>query len=64
MNLLCFKCNLNCKSCSRNSVNDNNYCTSCKENSIFKFLVNSTQFGSNCVEKYLDGAGLDEINGQ
>ena len=63
-NKICFKCNLNCKSCSGKSVDNNNYCTSCNENSIFKYLVNSTNFGFNCVEKCPDNTKLDEINGQ
>ena len=37
----CYRCNSNCKSCSRGSENDNNYCLSCNENSSFKYLVKS-----------------------
>ena len=56
----CYKCNTNCKSCSRGSENDNNYCLSCNENSTFKYLVNSTKYGLNCVEKCPNNTKLNE----
>ena len=57
---MCFKCNSNCKSCSRESENNNNYCISCNENSTFRYLVNSTQFGFNCVKSCPNGTILKE----
>ena len=60
----CYKCNSNCKSCSRNSINDNNYCLSCYENSKFKYLINSSEYGFNCVEICPKNTILNEISRQ
>ena len=60
----CYKCNSNCKSCSRNSIKDNNYCLSCNENSSFKYLINSTEYGFNCVEICPKNTILNEISKQ
>ena len=45
----CNKCNEHCQTCSNAASEDNENCESCDINSEYKYLVNATGFGKNCV---------------
>ena len=54
----CKKCNENCKTCNIPSIGDNQNCLTCDKNSTYKYLVNATGFGSNCVSSCPSGTVL------
>ena len=58
----CKKCSDNCETCSNITENENNYCLSCNRKSKFKYLLNASNYGSNCVESCPKDTVLDEIN--
>ena len=55
----CYKCSENCETCSKRSIDGNNYCLTCNQNSEYKYLLNISNT-SNCVEKCPDSTILNE----
>ncbi len=58
----CKKCSSNCETCSNKTDNGNNYCLSCDINSKYKYLLNASNYSSNCVESCPKDTFLDEKN--
>ena len=58
----CKKCSDNCETCSNKTENENNYCLSCNRKSKYKYLLNASNYGSNCVESCPKDTVLDKIN--
>ena len=56
----CKKCNENCKTCNNMPIGDNQNCLTCDINSTYKYLVNATGFGSNCVSSCPSGTVLGD----
>ena len=56
----CKKCHDHCEKCSIGEIDNNENCESCDINSDYKYLVNATGFGNNCVSKCPNGTILKE----
>jgi len=56
----CKKCHENCESCSKESENGNNNCLTCNKESKYKYLINISELGKNCVEECPEGTILDK----
>ena len=54
----CEQCNSHCKTCKIEASENNENCESCDTDSEFKYLVNATGFGNNCVSQCPDGTVL------
>ena len=55
----CYRCSVNCETCSRSSLDGNNFCLTCDKNSKFKYLLNLNNI-SNCVEECPNTTYLNE----
>lgn len=60
---ICYRCNENCETCSSRSIEDNNYCLTCDQNSEFKYLLNIAN-KSNCVKECPNTTILNETINQ
>jgi len=58
----CKKCSDNCETCFNFTEEGNNHCLSCNKNSKYKYLLNASNYGSNCVESCPKDTILDEKN--
>ena len=58
----CKKCSDNCETCFNFTEEGNNNCLSCNKNSKYKYLLNASNYGSNCVESCPNDTTLDEKN--
>ena len=55
----CEKCNEHCETCSSGVSGDNQNCETCNITSEYKFFVNATGFGKNCVQSCPNGTVLE-----
>ena len=55
----CNKCNAHCKTCKNEDDENNENCETCDINSDFKYLINATGYGNNCVNKCPSGTELN-----
>ena len=58
----CEKCNEHCKTCIIEGNEKNESCLTCDENSEYKYLVNATGYGNNCVKNCPEGTTLNINN--
>ena len=59
---VCTKCSDNCDTCSKGpEANGNQNCLTCKQDSIYKYLINDDN-NHSCVDKCPEGTFLDEEN--
>ena len=57
--LKCEKCSEHCETCENGESENNENCLTCNISSEFKYLVNATGFGKNCVSSCPSGTKLD-----
>ena len=58
----CEKCNEHCETCSSGGNENNQNCETCNLTSEYKYFVNATGFGKNCVQICPNGTELDGNN--
>ena len=57
-NKKCIKCNEHCKACDEEEEQNNEHCSSCEINSEYRYLIDASGFGKNCVNKCPNGTIL------
>ena len=55
----CNKCDEHCSTCSAGESGNNQNCETCNAISEYKYFVNATGFGKNCVQSCPDGTVLE-----
>ena len=55
----CNKCNEHCSTCSEGENGNNENCDTCNINSEYKYFVNATGFGKNCVKSCPNGTVVE-----
>jgi hypothetical protein len=55
----CNKCNEHCSTCSEGENGNNENCDTCNINSEYKYFVNATGFGKNCVKSCPNGTVIE-----
>ena len=58
----CQKCDEHCETCENGLSENNENCLTCNISSEFKYLVNATGFGKNCVSSCPSGTKLDGMS--
>ena len=57
-NKKCIKGNEHCKACDEEEEQNNEHCSSCEINSEYRYLIDASGFGKNCVNKCPNGTIL------
>lgn len=57
-NKKCIKCNNHCKTCDEEEEQNNEHCSSCDINKVYKYLIDASGFGKNCVNECPNGTVL------